>query len=303
MSETLAERGGLVSAGRRVVVLVWATILTLAPCVVGIAVLAAGHVVGGYVAELARPGGWFDVPLVETPLAALAASVAALGSYMLLVRLAERRWPSELVRVSAVRELGLGIVVAALAFGLLMGVLTVSGAVVWRPPPLVDWRWALASGLSEGAFAGLLLGLVVQGGTARLGARALGPVAGVALAALVTSWLVSPEWALPPTHRVNAALGGAILGLVWLRRQRLWLGLGLATGWGALTGAVIGGYALDCGYDSTEASIYEPGRGALIAWLRGTGGPESSVPLLAGCALAIAWLAWRAWKEGRFSRA
>ncbi|MBI1682559.1 hypothetical protein [Caulobacter hibisci] len=300
MSETLAKGGGRISTGRRIIVLVWAMILTLVPCVAGLVVLASRNIAGGFSAHLAPPSLSFYFALGEEPLAALAAILAALGTYILLVRLAERRWPSELAPAFAIPELSLGITAAALAFGLLMGVLTLSGAVVWRPTTSIDWYGALASGLPQGVFGGWLLGLAVQGGTARLATRALGPVAGVVLAALLASWLVSPGWKLAPILRVNATLGGAILGLLWLRRQRLWLGLGLSTGWGALSGAVIGGPALFCAEDT---SIYEPGRGILIAWLRGTEGPENSVLLLIGCVVGVGWLAWRAWKEGCFSKA
>lgn len=302
MSDTLAPSPGRLSPGRRIVILVWAMILMAASGIAGFATMGAVHV-GIDLAFSRASGARFYIDLVAGPLAALASIAAAVGAYVLLVRLAERRWPSELAPASALPELGRGIALAVLAFGLLMGVLTLSGGVVWRPPPLVDWRWALASGLSQGAFGGLLLGLVVQGGIARLGTQALGPAVGVVLAALAAFWILSFDVEHPPIQRANAALGGAILALVWLRRRRLWLGLGLFMGWGALVGAVIGGYSLQCGYDSTEAFIYEPGRGVLIAWLRGEGGPESSVPLLAGCVLAVVWLAWRAWKEGRFSRA
>ncbi|PXA85909.1 hypothetical protein DMC25_14665 [Caulobacter sp. D4A] len=300
MSETLAEGGSRISPGRRIVILVWAMILTLVPCIAGLAVLATRDIAGGFTAHLAPPSIWFDFALGQEPLAALAAILVALGTYVLLVRLGEKRWPSELAPAFAILELGLGIVLAALAFGLLMGVLTLSGGVVWRPPTSIDWYAALANGLPQGLFGGLLLGLAVQGGTARLATQALGPVAGVVLAALLASWLVSSGWKLPPIQRVNATLGGAILGLLWLRRQRLWLGLGLSTAWGALSGAVIGGPALFCAEDT---SIYEPGRGILIAWLRGTDGPEGSIPLLIGCVFAVGWLTWRAWKEGRFSKA
>jgi hypothetical protein len=302
MSETLVQGRGI-SPGRRIIVLVWAMVLTVAPCIAGLAVLALAKITGGFTVHLAPPSLRFNFALGDAPLIAFAAMALALGAYILLVRLGEKRWPSELARASAIPELSLGIAAAALAFGLLMGVLTLSGAVVWRGPATIDWRWALADGLFQGAFGGLLLGLVVQGAIARLGSKALGPVVGVALAALSTAWLVSPEWSLPPIQRVNAALGGAVLGLIWLRRQRLWLGLGLSMGWGALSGAVIGTYALVCTDDPAGTSIYEPGRGVLIAWLRGASGPEGSAPLLIGCVLAVAFLAWRAWKEGCFSRA
>jgi len=287
MTEIPAQVRDGASLGRRVVILIWAMVLALATCLAGAAVMTARGIVGGPI-------------LGFSPLACLLATLAAFGTYALLVRLAERRWPSELALPSALSELGRGIVLAVLAFGLLIGVLTLSSAIVWRPLASADWRWALANGLSQGAFGGLLLGLVVQGAITRLGSQALAPVAGVALAALLAAWLVSPEWALPPIQRVNAALGGAVLGLLWLRRRRLWLGLGLSMGWGALSGAIIGGWALD---DSTETSIFEPGRGVLIAWLRGAGGPENSFLLTAGCVLAVAFLAWRAWKEGCFSKA
>lgn len=297
MTEISAERSGGASPGRRMAVLVWAMILALAPCLVGAAVMAVQATSRNFV----TPGGWLDLALREPYPTAGAAAVAAIGTYALLVRLVERRWPSELAPASAIAELALGIVLAALAFGLLMGLLTWSGALVWRPLAADYWRWALASGFLSGAVGGLLLGLALQGAVVRLGCRALGPVAGVALAALLAFWLVAPAWPLLPIHRLNAALGGAVLGLLWLRRRRLWLGIGLSTGWGALSGAVIGGHVLVCSSDAMEAFTYAPGRGPLVAWLGGVGGPESSIVLLAGCVLAFAWLAWRAWKEGRFS--
>ncbi|MDG2530218.1 hypothetical protein [Caulobacter endophyticus] len=287
MSDALADNPRRTTLGRRIVILGWAMLLALATCLAGAAVITVRGTFGVFIL-----GFW--------PLASLVATVAVFVTYALLVRLAEGRWPSELTLKGAGRELGQGLALAILAFGLLMGLLTLSGAIVWRPLASADWRWALTNGLTQGAFGGLLLGLVAQGAIARLGSLALLPVAGVVLAALTAAWLVAPEWVLPPIQRVNAALGGAVLGLLWLRRRTLWLGLGLSMGWGALSGAVIGSYALD---DSTEASIYEPGRGVLIAWLKGTEGPEASIMLLAGCVLAVAFLTWRAWKEGCFSRA
>ncbi|MEH0197158.1 hypothetical protein V7S57_16920 [Caulobacter sp. CCNWLY153] len=297
MPETLAQ-GGRMSLGRWVMILVWAIILTLAPGIAGVAVVTAVSVIGDFVfVELATRCDCYEPLLVKTPVAVLAATVVALGTYVLAVRLGEKRWPSELAPASAIPGLGMGIILAVSAFGLLMGVLILSGDVVWRSPAIVNWRWAL-DGSSNGALGGLLLGLAVQGGGARLATQAFGPVVGVALAALLASWLVSFVEELPPLQWVNVALGGAILGLFWLRYGRLWPGLGLSTGWGALSGVVIAGSPM---VDGGDTSIYEPGRGHLIAWLRGTGGPENSVPLLAGCVLAAAFLAWRAWKEGRFS--
>ena len=260
--------------------------------------MTAVSVIGDFVAvELAMRCDCYEPSLVKTPVAVLAAMVVALGTYALAVRLGEKRWPSELAPASAIPGLGFGIILAVLAFGLLMGVLVLSGDVVWRSPATVDWRW-VPDGTSSGALGGLLVGLAVQGGGVRLVTQAFGPVVGVALAALLASWLVSFVEALPPVQWVNVALGGAILGLFWLRYGRLWPGLGLSTGWGALSGAVLDGYPV---VDGEDTSLYEPWRGHLIAWLRGTGGPENSVLLLAGGVLAVVFLAWRAWKEGRFS--
>jgi len=296
------------SLGRRAATVAWALALALIVTVAGAIVAFGLGMIGLYLYGVMRPEESLtqvdEVLLKQAPIALLCGAFTVLSTYSVLVRLVEKRDRVELAPKGAWREAARGAGLAVAAFALLMAVLTLIGAVTWGPPSLVDWRWAIPDRLVTGIAGGVVMAVVVQGVLTRLLAKALGPIPAVVLAAvLVACFYPASDGPLLLAQRLGALLGGAILALTYLRNGRLWLGMGLAGAWGALVQLVTGGYALEGGYDGTTAFISEPERGALVSWLRGSSGPESSVPLLIGGVLVVGWLAWRAWKEGAFSRA
>lgn len=284
----------------------WALVLGLAVTVAGVCVAGGlGYALASLWTTL-DPELSADSPayqaLATSSLYFALAPLSVVGVYSVLVRLIERRERTELAPAGAWGEAARGAGLAVAGFSLLMGGLTLLGAVEWGLPSLADWRSAAPERLISGVFGGVLLAVVVQGAFTRVFVKALGPVGGVGLTAalmLLLPWFAGP---LLLGQRLGDALGGAILALIWLRSERLWLGMGLAATWGALTNIMMGGYHLEGGYDGTEAFIHEPERGPLVSWLRGDYGPESSMALVIGGVLVVAWLARRAWKEGCFSK-
>lgn len=283
--------------------LVWAPVLAAAVFIGGFGVYkSVSPLVVGLFVILRPEASLSDEALrLYVSLASPLAGIAFVGVYWLLVRLVERRAVVELAPRGAWIEAARGVGLAAAAFLLLMVVLTSVGAIAWRPPPVETWLGHISAGLAFGIASGVLTAIVLQGVLTRLLAQTQGPVFGVVAAAFAAAW-----WTGGSVH-VNAQLGalidGLMLALIFLRRERLWLGMGVVATWDGLMTVVRGGFYHGDGGNAARAFIFAPEQGPLISWLRGPGGPDASVPALVGGALVAGFLAWRAFKEGRFTRA
>ncbi|HEX8769195.1 MAG TPA: type II CAAX endopeptidase family protein [Acidimicrobiales bacterium] len=228
----------------------------------------------------------------------LVGSAAALGGYVLAVRLGEGRWPGELSLRPALPGLAVGAILGLVMMTVLMGTMIVTGlydiTLVGAAPLWTGLGLALQAAVTEELWMRALL--------LRLLWRAFGPVPAFAVSALVFGGLhlANPgaTWLGGATVTAAGLMFCALYGLT----GRLWAPTGLHLAWnfaqGSLFGAVVSGGGLG---DSIAVSTTRPGA---AAWLTGGSfGPEGSVfalLLVGAMTVSALWLARKSY-GGRLS--
>jgi membrane protease YdiL (CAAX protease family) len=225
-----------------------------------------------------------------------AACVAALGCYLLAVRLGEGRWASELAVRPALSGLVVGAVLGLLMMAVLMGVLAATGlydiTVVGAVPAWAGLGLALQAAVTEELWMRALL--------LRLLWRAFGPLPAFAIAALVFAALHLANPGATVLAGATVSVAGLMFCALYALTGRLWVPIGLHLGWnfaqGYLFGAAVSGNSLG---GSLAVSSARPD--AATWFTGGTFGPEASVfALVLVSSVTMAALS-RARKTGRFS--
>ena len=234
-----------------------------------------------------------DLPL-QFAVQCLGAGIA-LAVYVLLVRLGEDRWPSELAIKPMLPELLTGLLLGLLMFSAVMAILTASGAyetqMIGSQP-----AWRAAGSAIE---AGVVEELIIRGVILRLLWRGFGPAVAFAVSAALfgAGHLPNPESSLFAAVCI-ALEAGIMLGAFYALTGRLWVSIGVHVSWNFTQGYLFG--AAVSGGDLGPAFATSTARAGYPEWLTGGAfGPEASLPALVVCtSVGVAGLA-AAWKMGR----
>ncbi len=217
-------------------------------------------------------------PEVQFFVRALGACIV-LGTYAALVRLGEHRSPAELGLATAPAGIFAGLAIGAILFGIVMAIMI--GADLYRfdyHGPASAWHGA-GLAIESGVFEEVL----VRGVVLRLMWRAFGPIAAFAISAvLFGAGHVGNPGATWFTTACIAVEAGIMLGSFYALTGRLWVSIGVHTGWnftqGYLFGAAVSGGNFGKSIATSTAS------GAYPAWLTGGAfGPEASLPAFLVC--------------------
>lgn len=238
----------------------------------------------------------------QTGTAKFAASVAgallALAVYAVAVRLAEGRRPSEIAFVPLLPELGLGLMIGAVMFAAVMGIM--GGLDLYEirslgPAPV--WT-ALGRAVQSGVVEELMIRAILL----RLVWRAFGPW----MAFILSAALFGFGHIANPNATVFAAIciaveAGIMLGAFYALTGRIWVSVGVHAAWNFTQGYIFG--AAVSGGDFGPSIVRSTARSGPSEWLTGGAfGPEASLPALVVCTLvglAVLALAWRA---GHFAK-
>lgn len=202
----------------------------------------------------------------------LVACAAALGCYVLAVRLGEGRWASELRVRPALSGLAVGAVLGLLMMAVLMGVLAATGlydiTVVGAVPAWAGLGLALQAAVTEELWMRALL--------LRLLWRAFGPVPAFAVAALIFAALHLANPGATVLAGATVAVAGLMFCALYALTGRLWVPIGLHLAWNFAQGYLFG--ANVSGNDLGGSIAVSSARPGAAAWLTGgTFGPEASV--------------------------
>lgn len=225
-------------------------------------------------------------------------ALSALVVYALAVRIAERRWPSELSLRPLLPEVAVGLMIGAAMFAAVMGIMAAFDLYEIRllgaAPAWVSAGKAIQSGVVEE--------LLIRAVLLRLVWRAFGPwIAFAASAALFGFGHLGNPNATVFAAVCIALEAGIMLGAFYALTGRLWLSIGVHAAWnftqGYLFGAAVSGTAFGPAIASSTA------RPGAAEWLTGGAfGPEASLPGLVVCTtvgIAVMRMAWRA---GHFAK-
>jgi membrane protease YdiL (CAAX protease family) len=219
----------------------------------------------------------------------LVGCAAALGGYVLAVRLGEGRWAGELALRPALPGLAVGAVLGLAMMTVLMSTMVVTGlydiTLVGGAPLWTGLGSALQAAVTEELWMRALL--------LRLLWRAFGPLPAFAVAALVFGALHLANPGATALAGVTVTAAGLMFCALYALTGRLWVPIGLHLAWnfaqGSLFGAVVSGNGSG---DSIAVSTARPGA---AAWLSGgTFGPEGSVfalLLVSTVTVGALWLA------------
>lgn len=218
--------------------------------------------------------------------------VAALALYVLLVRLGEGRWPSELAVGPAALELTLGLAIGAAMMCAVVGLLFGFGLYDIAGPRPADATRTAAMALSSGVLEELIMRAILM----RLMMRAFGAwPALLAQAALFGALHLGNANADLVAAAAIALEAGLMLGAFYLLTGRLWLPIGVHAAWnftqGWVWGAAVSGGSVD---SSLFASAPRAGAPDLLSG--GAFGPEASLPAVVigtGAAMVVLVLAAR----------
>ncbi len=223
---------------------------------------------------------------VPDTLAAPAIIAAAFAIYFVWVRLVERRSVRELSLRGALAQSGIGFAAGIALFAIVIALLALAGA--YRVAghssaagvffPLLMW---LAGAVAEEiAFRGFLFRTIQEAG-------------GMWIALVVSALFFGLAHAANPGATVFSSFAiaieaGVLLALAYVVTRRLWLPIGIHTGWNFAEGTVFG--VSVSGMNAHSSSVLHGAlRGpALISG--GAFGPEASIAAIAVCVLASAAL-------------
>ncbi len=231
-------------------------------------------------------------------LAKVGGVLTVLGTYWVLVRLGERRAPSELALKAAPIGIFIGLATGVAMFAAVMAIMIASGfydityhgsASAWRGAGL-----AIESGILEE--------VIVRGVVLRLVWSAFGPlVAFVASSLLFGAGHIANPGATLFTTACVAIEAGIMLGSFYALTGRLWVSIGVHVGWNFTQGYLFGAHV--SGGDFGDSIATSRARDEVANWLTGGAfGPEASVPAFAICTIVGIAVLWAAWRQGRFTK-
>jgi len=231
-------------------------------------------------------------------LATLGVNTAGLALYVVIIRLAEGRWPRELAPRHAVRQWLIGVAAGAAMMATIVGLLAALGLydIAWRPPA-APWKM-----LGLTITSGVLEELVMRAVLLRLLMRAFGiwPALAVQAALFGVLHLGNPNATLVAAGAI-AVEAGLMLAAFYLLTGRIWMSIGVHGAWNFTQGYIFG--AAVSGNPIKDSLLLSAPRADTPLWLNGGAfGPEASLPaMIVGTSVAILVLGL-AWRRGGFLR-
>ncbi len=268
----------------------------LAPAIVVLAAVAATNF--GTFALLKHVGvdprtmfeGWIPVTVEVVQ------ALAALGALLVLIRLFEHRWASEIIGAGWPRALGRGSALGAALFTAVIATLIALGdarlraGAGWRAALLATMLAFLAAIGEEAVFRGVLFRLIERH-------------TGTAIALLVSAATFGLLHAGNPGATAMSSVpiaveAGVLLAACYALTRTLWFLIGVHFAWNASESGVFG---------CTVSGFYVPGLLATrltgSAWMTGGAfGPEAGLPAMITCLLVAAILLWLTVVKGEFVR-
>lgn len=223
---------------------------------------------------------------------ALGSAVVGLLAYRHYVKRVEKRAVTELAQAGMLPELGLGVLIGALLFTIVIAVLAAAGA--YRVVGQGTVAGALVA-LGAAAGAAVVEEIVFRGIVFRLVESAGGTLVAVVVSATIFGALHALSPHPTPLGLVAIALeAGVLLAGAYVLTRRLWLAIGIHAAWNFTQGGVFG-----------TAVSGSSSKGLLVGTLEGpewlTGGvfgPEASLVSIVVCLVAAARLFRRARRLG-----
>ncbi len=230
-------------------------------------------------------------------LAKAVGALIVLGTYAVLVRLGEKRWPQEIAPAAAPFGIIAGLAIGLIMFSTVMTILIGTGLYdfTYRGPASV-WR-----GASLALESGVLEEVLVRGLVLRLVWRAFGPAIAFAVSGLLFCFgHIGNPGATWFTTACVAIEAGIMLGAFYALTGRLWMSIGVHAGWNFTQGYVFGAHV--SGGDFGASIATSAAQANLPDWLTGGAfGPEASVPALVVCSVVGAGVLWLACRFDQFS--
>jgi uncharacterized protein len=172
----------------------------------------------------AAGGSSYDLRRYLTTVAVLA---IALAIYWGVVRFLVGRPVTELARGRAIPHIGLGIAIGLALFGVILGVLAVSGTYSAHVSGR-GWQHLVGPAIVAAAMAGVFEELIMRGALLQLVERFAGSWAGLVVSSIVFGVLHFANQGAGPWLLISIALsGGLLFGAAFLYTRNLWLAIGL----------------------------------------------------------------------------
>lgn len=223
--------------------------------------------------------------------------IIGLGVYAVAVRLAERRWPSEIAWRPAVPQLAAGLLIGTAMFAAVMAVMAAFGLYEMQSLGAAP-AWI---SIGKAAQSGVVEELMIRAILLRLVWRAFGPWIAFASSAALFGFGHLPN----PNATVFAAIAialeaGIMLGAFYAMTGRVWISIGAHAAWNFTQGYVFG--AAVSGGDFGPSIARSTARPGFPEWLTGGAfGPEASLPALVVCTAVGVGVTWLAWRAGQFA--
>ncbi|MEI9928601.1 MAG: CPBP family intramembrane glutamic endopeptidase [Sphingomonas sp.] len=271
--------------------------LLLAALVVGAFALVANAIARGWAATHAIDPAHLELLPVPIKLAALIVGpLAAVAVYVLAVRWAEARAPSEFALARMVPELLTGLAIGAAVMGATGLILWQGGWVTLTPQPVTKIFGAIGNSFESGVVEETVFRLVLL----RLVWRALGAWPALAASALLfgAAHLANPN-STPFAAVCIAAEAGIMLAAFYILTGRLWVSIGLHAGWNFTQGWALGAPVSGGGGFGGGPLAMKTVAGAPDYLSGGAFGPEASLAALVLCTVVGVAVLWRAAALGR----
>ncbi|MFZ0267019.1 CPBP family intramembrane glutamic endopeptidase [Caulobacter sp.] len=225
-------------------------------------------------------------------------ALVGLGIYALAVRLAEKRWPSEIALRPLLPQLSVGLLIGGAMFVAVMAVMATFGLYDIQPQGAAPaWR-AVSKAIQSGFVEEIMLRAVLL----RLVWRAFGPwVAFIASAALFGFGHMPNPNATVFAAVAIALEAGIMLAAFYALTGRIWMSVGAHAAWNFTQGYLFG--AAVSGGDFGPAIARSVARPQFPEWLTGGAfGPEASLPAMAICSAVGVAATVMAWRAGQFAK-
>ena len=241
-------------------------------------VVMAGALIGGQIVRHIFGGS--HVPAVQDIAVTLILSAATLGVYAGMVRLFERRWPSELR--PGWRWAALGAFIGFAMFCAVYSVLGLMGVASWGG---FQGLAGVSPALMSAVMAGVAEELAIRGVLFRILDDSLGTTVAIVASAVIFGLLhaINPGATVISTTAI-ALEAGVTLAAAYAWSRNLWLPIGLHIAWNFTEGGVFGA-AVSGGkaHGSLMAVNLSPTASDLLTG--GAFGPEASLVTVALCLL------------------
>ena len=238
-----------------------------------------------------------EAPTGARLLAVIVGSIGLLAVYALSVALVERRAVPELGLRHMLQDLAVGILLGGVLIAAIIGTMWTGGWVTVAATPVTEVAESLKQSVQSGVIEEVLMRIIVF--------RLLWRAAGVFPALIVTALLFSGLHLSNPDATVFSALcllaGEGIGAGLYLLTGRVWMSIGMHSGWNFAQGWVFGGAVSGLNVFAGGPLLTRPVEGVAEMLSGGGFGPESSLAALVVSLLASLILLGLAWRKGRFT--